>query len=400
MNVLHINTLLRGGAGRAAQRLQKGLLEVGVATSLMTLENSMTDIPGHIWFPAYFENPVARKTMLAAAKVRHWQYKLGQLRKPKSHEPYRQIYSPYDITRHEKYKSADLVHLHWVPGFLDFLSFFKKNNKPVVWTLHDMFPFSGGYHYEVGFPVTAFNKEIEKQLKLKKELYTGQNIHVVGLSEWLTAKSRSSNLLGQFPHHLIQNGLETAIFKYQDKVSARVELNLPKYRTICLFVSDYLDNPRKGLQLLLEAWSKVEQEDVMLVAIGKPTEAFKKINGLEIFGLVRDDEILAQLYAAADVFILPSIEDNLPNTVMEALSCGCPVLAFETGGIPDMVDNKRNGLLVKEQDPSALGKGINEILKQSGEFNRYNIALKASEKFDYRLQAKRMKALYKSILSE
>jgi glycosyltransferase involved in cell wall biosynthesis len=422
MNILIVNTSDVGGAGRACYRLHLGLLNSGVESKILLANKRNNRIE------SYTLEPLSDKSLNGKIKNKFIKIltELKILKPPKKSkeelflenrkkglELFSFPLSNYDITKSDLYKEADIINLHWVSGFMNYQSFFEKNNKPVVWTLHDMNPFTGGEHYEEnyfgiddkGFPIKRdFTNEEKEQFKkvldLKKKALSGvKNLHFVTLCNWMTNELKQSNFFNQFPIHCIPNGIDSNIFKIREKNYSRELLSIPLDKKVILFVADLINTNRKGFEFLLRAIKKLKQEDVILFVIGKKNEKLDEFNNIIQYGIVNDDRLLSSIYSSADVFVIPSLMDNLPNTVLESLLCGTPVIGFPIGGIPDMVQNSKNGLLTKEVSVDSLVDSIHYFLEKGISFTREEIRKEAVKKYDQTVQANNYTELYKSIIN-
>jgi glycosyltransferase involved in cell wall biosynthesis len=233
--------------------------------------------------------------------------------------------SNYDITEHPAYKDADLIHLHWVStGFVDYKTFFRKVKKPVVWTLHDMNPFTGGCHFSVNcseylrscnycpeLEGTGYETYAGKMLKYKiSSMGAKLNIHIVSPSAWLAQCSKNSTLFSRVPHVVIPYPIDSNIYSYQSKESARLDLGINTNKKIILFSAFDLKNKRKGLSLLLEALKRLKDVshnvEVMIMGghgLNLEAEGYTVFN----FGFVKDEGKKAMIYRAADLYVLPSL---------------------------------------------------------------------------------------------
>lgn len=365
MKVLHINTSDRGGAAKACLRLHEGLLQQGVTSEVLVLHQYDQNKKGvHSFLNRPF--PLWQKIRLSL-QYRIDRYQKQSLLKGKSrdYEVFSFPESIYDLTSHPAYRQADLIHLHWVAGFLDYRSFFKKNKKPLVWTLHDMSPFNGGFHYRNDYLNHQKNFARLDSLIRKEKLKAFEflkNPVIVNLSEWLHQYSGQSKAFKNYRQELIPNGIDTEVFKPLDKMTARHVLGLPSEKKLILFVADALNNNRKGYAYLLEALQKLKNNEILFVAVGNgliPEESLK----VHHLGFISNERILALAYSAADVCVVPSLEDNLPNTVLEAMACAVPVVAFDVGGIPELILNYHTGLLAVALDSQDLADKIALLLE-------------------------------------
>ena len=330
-----------------------------------------------------------------------------------------------DISKAPDVADADILHLHWTnAGFLSTHTIKQlfATAKPLVWTLHDMWAFTGGCHY--AGDCNHFEKECgdcwmlrdpgENDLShsgwiRKDDMYAAaKNIVFVTCSNWLAEVARSSTLLKDFRIEAIPNPIDTTVFAPKGKAWLRNKWGIDSDSKIILFGAANILDRRKGITYLVEALLDLknnypETEKVEIVIFGK-NKAFDvgtlpfKAYELDI---ITSEEEMAEVYNLADVYVTPAIEDNLPNTVMEALSCGIPVVAFHTGGIPDMVDHLKNGYLAEYKSAADLAKGINLILNST---EKAAFAAYAREKvmtsFTGDMVAAKYISLYNSILQK
>lgn len=422
MKVLLVNTYDTGGAAKACIRLHTGLLKKGEASKLLLLESKNINIPNSEVFKA----TPSRKTFLQKVKHKLF-YLLKEFKLLKDKPSKKQLFiksrtselewfsfpdTNVDITQSELYKQADIINLHWVSDFLDFESFFKKNKKPVVWTLHDMNPFSGGEHFtekylginKEGFPIERKISKDEKRvfhqiLEYKSKALQGvSNLHIVVLCNWMQSEVKNSQLFKKYPTYLIPNGIDSNIFQPRGKENSRELLNLPKKRKIILFVANHINNNRKGFDFLKRAIQKIDLEDVLLCSIGFVNNTFSEKNKIVELGNISDERLMSVAYSAADVFVIPSLMDNLPNTILESLMCGTPVVGFPVGGIIDLVEDGKNGFLTKEISVISLVEAINSFFSKLSTFNTTKIREDALKKYDSKIQAKRYSELFEKIL--
>jgi len=330
-----------------------------------------------------------------------------------------------DISEHPLITEADIIHLHWVNhGYLSLTSLEKlfALGKPVVWTLHDMWPFTGGCHYSgtcleflercsfCQYLKKPSKEDISsKQFDVKKRLYRDANLHMVACSKWLRALSSESSLFRHKEVLAVPNPIDVDIFKPLDRAKCRANLNLPQDKKLLLFGAANISVMRKGARYLFEALNMlvdsfpVFKEKVEVIVFGKMSKDTKASIQLEIhnFKFVSDINELVELYNAADIFVLPSLQDNLPNTVMESLSCGTPVVAFSTGGVPEMVKHLHNGFLAESKNALNLATGIYETIFLSDmELMRKNAREKVLKEYAGDIVAARYVELYNRIMEE
>ena len=429
MKILHITTSNKGGAGVAAVRLHNALVENGVDSKLLSLVQFPSNIKEQYLFRpedcSAFPKLVRIKLLILKILKRLNVYqsiherltKRNLKNQPKGFEHFSFPYSEYNIGKHPLVKDSDIIHLHWVSdGFLDYERFFRNCTKKLVWTLHDMNPFTGGCHHSDGCIKFETTCSICPQLKntidenfsakllvVKKKAFSNidnKQLKIVTPSEWLANLSKKSNLFQRFDHHTIYNGVNTEIFKINDKIQSRKKLGLPEDKKILLFVSHTVSNLRKGINYLVDALSSIDQtKNIMICSVGAKPEGllsdFKCIN----FGYISDEQKMAEIYSAADVFVLPSIAENFPNTICEALLCGTPVVAFNVGGIPEQI-NHSNGRMARLFNAQEFKNSIVDVLKNQSDFIPKLISERAKEQFDQIVTTNKYIYLYNQLLNQ
>ena len=372
LKVVHLNSYENnGGAGRAASRLVRALQAEGLDASLW-VNYSFELAPS----PHNFSKGLVPRLFTAIQIILERILTKTRIKSVKT--PFSIPFFGKDISTHLALQAADIIHLHWVNhAFLrpKDLAKLQRLNKPIVWTFHDSNAFTGGCHVRYActhFEQACGNCPIVKQpgphdlshhiWKAKKQAYTGLELQVIAPSEWMAQSAKKSALFAKSPIPTIPNTLNTQVFAPSDKVLAREKLGLPA--NAFLILSGFMpsaNDKHKGADLLVDALGIFGQNnEAELVVFGNraagdlPDFKFKTT----FLGTITEEEKLALCYAAADVFVTPSIEDNLPNTVLESLACGTPVVAFTTGGIPDMIVHQQNGYLAPGSSPEELAKGL------------------------------------------
>ena len=413
MKSLLINTHdISGGAARAVYRIHKGLQGVGM-DSKMLVQTKLSDDKTVICPGNKFKKGLAllRPTLDSTFK---------NLFSEGSKTIFSPAWLPFsNIPSQINSTSPDIVHLHWICDGMLRIEELKQIKKPIVWTLHDMWAFTGGCHYNDGCErfqqdcgnCPQLNKKSKNDLsqsilRRKKKAWSGLDITIVTPSNWLAECAKKSSLFKDRRIEVIHNGLDLNLFKPIDKTTAREIWDLPINKKLILFgamnaTSEY----RKGFDLLYECLKQLAAKwsakaELIVFGAGKPENPPDFGLPVHYLGLLHDDVSLALLYSSADVMITPSRLDNLPNTVVESLACGIPVVAFDVGGMPDMLDHKINGYLAKPFDTSDLATGINWVL--SDENRHKELCIKAREKamtcFDIKKVARQYAELYGVII--
>jgi glycosyltransferase involved in cell wall biosynthesis len=406
-----------GGAAIAAKRLKDALQANGNSVTMLVQEKKTTD---QSVFTTGDSKSKKRWNFLLFIIERLYFY---FFEKSKS---IRFAFSPAvageDISNHPLVKDADIIHIHWFnQGYLSLNNLKKliKLNKAIVWTLHDMWAFTGGCHYSgdcanykdncgnCKFLKHAGNQDLSTWVhKRKMKIIENSNIQFVTCSNWLASKAKESSILNDFDIKAIPNPIDNLVFKPMDKLSTRLKLGLPPDKKLILFGSANVADERKGLKYLVEALHKLVQIDPLsinkfeVVIFGKSNELFLKQISYKVnnLGLIKGDENIADIYSASDVFVLPSIEDNLPNTIMESLACGTPVVAFNTGGIPEMIDHKVNGYLAEFKSVDDLLNGIQYVLDQDKDKLREASIEKVERSYTQKIICEKYNLCYKSLI--
>ena len=330
-----------------------------------------------------------------------------------------------DITRLPEFKEADLIHLHWINQGMLSLKVIRKilaSGKPVVWTMHDMWPCTGichhartctAFHSECGAcPMIYSQKRKDLSTRIfrqKQRLYASGGIHFVTCSHWLEGMAKQSALLANQPLSVIPNPISTTLFHPMKQTEARQKLALPTEGKLILFGSVKLTDKRKGIDYMVEACRLLAKqhpalkEQLALVAVGmhaaelQPLVPFKVHN----MGYVKEEHQLVEIYNAADLYVIPSLDENLPNTIMEAMACGTPCVGFPTGGIPEMIDHLKNGYLTKEHSAEQLAEGIYTLLTTPAyESLSHEAVAKVNACYSERSVANQYGQLYAKLLKE
>ncbi len=402
MKVLHISTYGSGGGGIAAFRLHNTLLEAGIESKYLCLENPPSGKNIYV-APPFRLSPaktILRKLGFYKTKADKNYHLIKNLKG--SYELFSFPYTDYDLSKHPLVKEADIINLHWISNFLDY-SFFSNVNKKFVWTLHDMNPFQGGFHYhdDVIQNEATFGNLENKSLQYKKKIISQvKDLEIVALSKWMYDASSKSEIFSGRIHHLIHNSIDLSIFKNYTQSFAREVFNLPQDKIVLLFVSEIITNKRKGLDLLLEALSKLNNPNICIVALGHVIENIGNKYEVICPGKISDQRAIALLYASADAYILSSREDNLPNVMLESLACGTPVISTPVGGMLDIIQPGFNGILAKDISSNAIKEAIEEFIKNQDSFDREKIRQFAIDTFLPDTQAKKYIEVYKNMLNK
>jgi len=410
MKVLHLNVSdLYGGASRAAYRLHTGLKNTGVDSKMLVQfkQSKDPDVYG-AFLSGFFP-----KTLRFIDRIPVF-FKLKRVE-----TTFHLQWVPDFITKQINIYNPDIIHLHWICGGFVRIESFAQFQRPIVWTLHDKWAFTGGCHLsgdcrkyegECGtcpqLNSTHENDLSRKTINRKINAWKEVSLNIVTPSRWLETCAKRSTVLKRKNIINIPNGIDISLFMPEDKVLARKRLGLPLNKKLILFGGiSATDNKLKGFQHLTHALKTLGRnmpgEKPELITFGSSERETGVLSGVNMhsFGNIDSDKMLSRLYSACDVFIAPSKEDNLPNTVMESISCGTPCVAFDIGGMKDMITHQKNGYLAKPFDVHDLAKGI--LWAIASEDCWKNLSRKAREKavekFAVEKVAKQYTDLYRKI---
>lgn len=328
-----------------------------------------------------------------------------------------------DITRLQCFREADVIHLNWVnQGFLSLkdLERIMQSGKPVVWTMHDMWNFMGICHYErecgrykqgCGWcPLLVERGENDlsrRRWEVKRRLYEGRrDIVFVGCSQWIAQAAKESPLLAGHRVESIVNPIDCQVYRPLGRGEVRRRLGLPQDKTLLLFCAFNVTSPLKGLSYLREALQIMSHQNpgltarLGLVLIGKESETEAQNFAVETYpmGLVNDVEKKVEVYNAANLFVIPSTQDNLPNTLVEAKACGLPVVGSRVGGIPQMIHEQKDGMLVNPADSQALAETLTHLLTSADlDAMGRNSRQSALEEYSTSAVAERYIRIYKEV---
>ena len=413
--ILHLSTFQReGGAAVAATRLHRALRQTGVDSQLLV--HTLT-------------SPEAGTSALAEStwqRRRAWGRFVAERLYFLPHEKDKSVrfaFSPArvgaDLSQHPLVQQADVLHLHWVNfGFLSLKSLEKlfTLGKPIVWTLHDMWAFTGGCHYSRGCERYLTHCQLCPYLRCpgendlsyrvfeeKKKRWAAAPITSVSPSQWLGSLVQKAPLSQHRPVRVLPNPLDTALFRPLDRAQIRQQLGLAPTKKYLLFAGANTQDPRKGFAYFRDALRllKYPASELEVLVFGKSQpEALTQLDlpVRDLGTLTREADIVAA-YNAADLLVVPSLEDNYPNTILEAMACGTPVVGFGTGGIPEQIRHRHDGYLVPSTSADDLARGIDWVLAEvPAERLREAARQRAVDSWSYPVVAGQFSELYQSLL--
>ena len=381
MKVTHVSVsdVSGGGGFRAAYRLHVGLRNLG-HISRMIVQNKLSSDPDVIAFAP----PIDMTTRTRRVFRRHflrYSRKVHFARRPDG-----AIFFSDDRSEHAsdvllQMPNSDVLNLHWIAGLFDYAQFFQRlpSHLPLVWTLHDMNQLTGGCHHADScrkfcescgacpqLDSSNFNDFSHDIWRRKARAYShlqSDRVRIVTPSRWLAGEARQSALMGRFSISVIPNGLDTQRFQPRDRHMAREIMGVPSDASVLLFVSHRVENKHKGLPLLIEAMTRLREiRGLFLLILGEGSHSENLPVASASLGFVSDERLLSLAYSAADLYLLPTLMDNAPNTALESMACGLPVVAFQVGGVPEIVRDGSTGVLVEQGDAEALANAIKDLL--------------------------------------
>ena len=391
MKVVIVNTSEKvGGAAIAANRLMEALKKNGVSAK-MIVRDRQTD-----------------KISVVAVKQQSWHLALNFLWERGiiflsnwlSRKNLFQIdiaNTGTDITTMPEFQQADVVHLHWVnQGFLslDNIDKILHSGKKIVVTMHDQWYFTGVCHYSGeclnyrdhchSCPLVRGRREKDISWRVfnrKQRMYADVDITFVGCSQWIADLARTATLFKGKKVVNIPNAINMDVFHPQDKALARQSLELPADKRLLLFGSQRITDERKGFKYLVEACEHIQRnhpewaDKIGIVVVGAKSATIDTMLPFPVYAVdyVSDEKSMVEIYNAVDLYVTPSLQDNLPNTIVEAMACGVPCVGFRVGGIPEMIDHERNGYVARYKDADdfacgilwALGDRYDDLCKQA-----------------------------------
>jgi glycosyltransferase involved in cell wall biosynthesis len=401
---------LAGGAARGAYWLHQSLRAIGVDSSVLTDSPLQVDDPN-----VRYTSADPRGSVMATARLL-----LESM--PLRAYPRRQrsaVFSPgiagYRFDRHPVVQEADVVHLHWVNGGFVNVRDLKRIDKPIVWTLRDMWPITGGCHYAMGCerfthgcgecPQLGSRRRLDLSswsARRKSRSYPRRTTFVA-LSSWLEDEARRSSLMTGREIVTIGNNVSCADFFPIDRESARRAVGLePGTKKVVLAGAQDIRHFYKGYDAFIEALSRLDRASYLILLFGRGGAERIEEMGFEVksLGFLSDTIALRAAYGAADVFVAPSRMEAFGKTIAEAMACGRPAVCFAATGPRDIVDHQVNGYLATPFDPDALAAGIEWVTADANRWDALGreARLKIEKDFDSLVVARRYAHLYARIL--
>ncbi|MCP4745021.1 MAG: glycosyltransferase [Desulfobacteraceae bacterium] len=405
-NILHISTGRNGGAAKSAFLLHNELLNLNLNSNILIADK----VDPKDRYAYSIQNSLPKKYLLLMLKKAEFQ--LSKLHKPAGGSLFSPGLFSTRITCHPAFKSADIIHLHWINQGMMNISQIQKTGKKIIWTLRDMWPLTGGCHYSLNcsrFTSSCYNcPQLQKTIGVdvanilhnrKSKAFSKNNIHWIAVSTWMKQMAKSSRLCKNKKVTVIHNGINCNDFYPVDKQLARKALKLPLNAKIVLIGAQNTYETYKGFSLFHDCLAYVRKDChfVQFGSFNNSTSKFKNFAYTHL-GYLKNISDLRNAYCAADVFVLPSVQEAFGKTVIEAMACGTPVVAFNKNGPRDIIDHMSNGYLSTAFLPKEFAHGINWLLnaKNYASISK-NAAKKVKNNFHIHHIAKKYIDYYKNI---
>ncbi len=381
MRVLIINTAERiGGAAIAANRLMEALRNNGIKVKMLVRDKQTDDVS-----VVPLKKSWRKILQFAWERVVIWAANGFKRRNLFAVDI---ANTGTDITSFPEFRQADIIHLHWInQGMLSLRDIQRilESGKPVVWTMHDMWPFTGICHHagtcnkfteqchHCELLLKPHRKDLSYQVfKKKLKVYAKGPITFIACSHWLENLAKQSLLTQGHTVLSIPNAINTNLFQPRSKKFAREKLHLPLDKKLLLFGSAKVTDKKKGIDYLINACNLIKQEypelskQLGVVLLGGQTEQFVSLFPFPIYNMnyISSEKELVDIYNAVDLYVTPSLQENLPNTIVEAMACGIPCVGFNIGGIPQMIDHLHNGYVARYKSAEDLANGIHWTLTE------------------------------------
>ncbi len=381
IKVLTLSSKDSGGAGGAARRIHEAILKAGADAVMIVLDkatNSDRVAELEVPIPNLDRNQPSAQLFHAFNII---QSKLSNYPDKSNLEMFTSTESIVDYNELAPYiQQADIINVHWIDGFFDYYNAPEAfKGKHIAWTLHDMYQFTGGCHYALDCTnyiigcnscpqLVKDNSQTQlsqTSFNTKAQAYNNLDIHVITPSTWLGNCAKKSKLMCNMPLSVIHNPFDPDKIKPINQLKARNRFNIPTDKKIILFGADTVLRPVKNLKALITALSElcddktINKDEFQLIVFGQGKFNTDNIPfDIVQMGLIKSSEDITYLYSSADFLVLPSITDNFPNIMCESLACGTPVVGFNIGGLPDLIENNKTGYLAEAFDSSQFKKGI------------------------------------------
>jgi len=365
MKVLHICTADEGGAGLCCLRIHQALLNEGIDSKVLMLRTKHTDIVGVY---QYTKGHIIDFLWRGFNKIlRLCHLELDDYNRVINLTKRTKIYatlptSPIDVSHHPLVKEADLIHLHWVDNFVDYPSFFRNIDKPIVWTLHDEGMFSGVFHFTEG--KNLHEPLDEKYLDIKfKAVHQIKNLGIVFLSKMMKNMFSDNDMVNGRPNTVINNPVDCDLFEPIEKSKARDIMKIPHNAIVFSFVAGKIADPRKGLSVLSRSLQRMRIPNAWIMAVGGEQE-YSELPLVHPVGPVMGARNMSVAYSCADYFVMPSKKEAFAQTPIESMACGIPAIVFPVSGTDELI-TPQNGIIADDFTEESLEKAIKAAMLTS-----------------------------------
>ena len=409
MKVVHICTMDHGGAGIAARRIHEALLRLGVESHVLCRfkRSSADDVTAAQPDMGLYRPPsnkllrkwqqMQRRRGKYLTEVERYERQMAILDRQYG-AAFTLPISNFDLAQHPLVQQADVIHLHWVENFVDYPTFFAHVKKPIVWTFHDENIAFGGFHYsdEAQRLKEPFACLEEPFAKIKTNaLAAASDIHMVALCQPMARFYRDHSLANRFPVEIIYNGIRPDDFQVLDRRFCRQVLGVPEENRVVCFCASEINDKYKGLSLLVAALEQLQLPDLTLLCVGEGPLPRTPVHTVGT-GPISNPRLLSMAYSAADLYAMPSLQESFSQTSVEAMACGCPVVATPCGIIGELIGD-HNGVRCADFTAEALADGLRTALGR--QYDRQAIREEVLARFDIALIAKQYLDLYRRCVS-
>ena len=361
MKILHIvGGSPNSGAYKGAEILHNALIKLGVKSKFLNDSTYIKNNSRIIFLKRNFFQNILYKINVSIEKI----LKTIFLHSPRSTFSFCLLGD--DITKFQEYKDADIIHIHWLgEGFVSLKSL-SKINKPVVWTMRDMWPFTGGSHYIMDFE--KYEKSLlSKLIKNYKKKIFKKNFHFVAISNWLKSKASENNVLKDHKIERIYNNIDLEKFEQISKNQATSAFKINTKKKIILFGANNPQSKRKGWDIFLETLNLIDKSKYFILIFGNFwSQKQLDVIGIEYkcLGFVNDYKKLNLVYSSSDLFVSASIQEAFGKTWAESMACETPVVCFKNTACAEIIDHKKNGYIVDDLDAQKLKMGIDWVAER------------------------------------
>jgi glycosyltransferase involved in cell wall biosynthesis len=403
MKILHVNTSDTSGSAIAAKRLSTELRNKGIDSKLLALD-----------VHSFGDNSIEPFFNVSGSKI----YKLKSLIQRHLLPSYRQtklkVVNPddniftypntlIDITKHHLYQEADIIHLHNVADFINIPQFFRRNSKPIVWTLHDMNPFTGGNHLplNINHGFTPHEKQSNNNLKIKAESYKLANkLIVTAPSRWLMSEAIESNIFANRQIHHIPNGINTKHFKPYNRDFARQLLSIPESsKKYILFIADDLRLSNKGSVFFLQIYNRLKEKYNFVIAGKGSNNAIFTDKNIINLGYINSEYLLPVVFSCCDISLVLSKVETFSLTTLESISCGVPVISTNCKGPEEILEDNENGYIVNSNSPDDFVNIIEHLLNNEQQHQLMRIkSVETAQNYDISSISDRFIQIYNNII--